>query len=163
MDHLVNRETPAQKQVWKRKILELREDSNQIRRQGEHYDRMVHDNLRQQRERDELLTRRRKRRTSAEVGDEYNELNHLATEAQSLNQSHVMVDDLLASGQASLNGLVEQRQRMRGIKRVVFDIGNRLGITNSTMRIIERRDISDAYLVLAGMIVTCLVIYFCWF
>jgi hypothetical protein len=27
------------------------------------------------------------------------------------------------------------------------------------MKIIERRDITDAYLVLAGMIVTCFVIY----
>lgn len=158
MEQLVLRETPAQRQVWKRKILELREDAQAIRRQGEHYDRMVNANVRQQRERDELLTRRRSRAAGAE-GD----MQNLAEEAQSLDQSQMMVGDLISSGEASLTGLVEQRQRMRGVKKVVFDIGNKLGITNSTMRVIERRDITDAYLVFAGMIVTCIVIYFCWF
>jgi Golgi SNAP receptor complex protein 2 len=158
MDNLVTRETPAQREVWKRKILELREDARSIRRQGEHYDRMVHANVRQQRERDELLTRRRKRGTGGE-----HDMNNLAEEAQSLDQSQNVVGELLSSGQASLGGLVEQRQRLRGVKRVVLDIGNRLGLSNSTMRIIERRDITDAYLVFGGMIVTCIVIYFCWF
>jgi hypothetical protein len=36
-------------------------------------------------------------------------------------------------------------------------MGNKLGLTQSTMRIIERRDITDAYLVFGGMIVTLLV------
>jgi Golgi SNAP receptor complex protein 2 len=159
MDNLVTRETPAQREVWKRKILELRQDALNIRRQGEHFDRMVHANVRQQRERDELLTRRRKRENPGAEHD----MNNLAEEASSLDQSQNMVGDLLNSGQASLGGLVEQRQRMRGVKRVVMDIGNRLGLSNSTMRIIERRDITDAYLVFGGMIVTCIVIYFCWF
>lgn len=156
MEQLVLRETPAQRQVWKRKILELREDAAAIQRQGEHYDRMVNANVRHQKERDELLTRRKSR--TAE-----NDMQNLAEEAQSLGQSQMMVGDLLSSGEASLTGLVEQRQRMRGVKKMVVNIGNKLGISNSTMRIIERRDITDAYMVFAGMVVTCIVIYFCWF
>lgn len=158
METLVQKETPSQRQVWKRKILELREDSQSIRRQGQHYDNMVNSSLKQQRERNELLTRRRSRATGTE-----SDMQHLAEEAQSLDQSQFMVGDLLSSGQASLTGLVAQRQQMRGIKQRVFDIGTKLGISNSTMRIIERRDITDAYLVFGGMVVTCIVIYFCWF
>lgn len=158
MQSLVLKETPAQRQVWKRKILELREDSQSMRRQGEHYDRMVNSNVLQQRERNELLTRRRSRAAGAE-----SDMQNYAQEAQSLDQSQLMVGDLLSTGEASLTGLVQQRQQMRGIKRKVFDIGNKLGISNSTMRIIERRDITDAYLVFGGMVVTCIVIYFCWF
>lgn len=158
MQSLVSKETPAQRQVWKRKILELREDSSSLRRQGEHYDRMVHSNVLQQRERNELLTRRKNRAAGAE-----SDYQNYAQEAQSLDQSQLMVGDLLSTGEASLTGLVQQRQQMRGIKRRVFDMGNKLGISNSTMRIIERRDITDAYLVFGGMVVTCIVIYFCWF
>ena len=69
----------------------------------------------------------------------------------------------MTTGAGALNGLVDQRQRMRGVKRIVMNMGNRLGLTNSTMRIIERRDITDAYLVLVGIIVTCIVIYLCYF
>ena len=38
-----------------------------------------------------------------------------------------------------------------------------MGLSNATMRIIERRDVTDAYLVFAGMVVTLIVIYICWF
>jgi Golgi SNAP receptor complex protein 2 len=161
MGQLVHRETPAQREVWKRKIIELQEDSRSIRRQGEHYDRMVNSNIRQQRERDELLCRRRRRKSDGM--SEERDMDNLAKEAQSLQQSHQMVGELLASGEASLTGLVQQRQQLRGVKRVVLDIGNRLGLSNATLRIIERRDITDAYLVFGGMIVTCIVIYFCYF
>ena len=70
MEQLVHRETPAQREVWKRKILELREDARSIRRQGDQYDRMVHANVRQQKERDELLTRRRSRRGGATTDEQ---------------------------------------------------------------------------------------------
>lgn len=63
MENFALRETPAQREMWKRKILELREDAQSIRRQGEHYDRMVSSGVRQRRERDELLARRRNNRT----------------------------------------------------------------------------------------------------
>lgn len=163
MEQLVHRETPAQREVWKRKILELREDALSIRRQGDQYDRMVHANVRQQNERAELLTRRRRSRQGGGTTTDEQDLNHLADEAQSLHQSTLMVDDLMTTGAGALNGLVDQRQRMRGVRRIVMNMGNRLGLTNSTMRIIERRDITDAYLVLAGIVVTCIVIYVCYF
>ncbi|CAB9500432.1 SNAP receptor complex member 2 [Seminavis robusta] len=161
MDQLVQRETPAQREVWKRKILELREESKSLRRLGEDYDRRMNANLRHQRERDELL-RRRKQRTPHSNIDE-RDMSNLADEGKSLQQSQLMVSEIIASGEASLNGLIEQRQRLGGITRTIFDIGNRLGLTQSTMRIIERRDITDFYLVVAGMVVTLIVLYLVWF
>jgi Golgi SNAP receptor complex protein 2 len=157
MDDLVLRETPQQRDVWKRKIAELRNESASLQTKGQAADRARTTNT-YQREREELLRRRRRR-----VGDE-GDLQDLADESQSLEQSQFMVGSLISQGEASMGNLVDQRQRMRGtLHRVVVDMGSRLGLTQSTMRIIERRDITDAYLVLAGMIVTCLVIYFVWF
>eukprot|EP00542_Grammatophora_oceanica_P020461 CAMPEP_0194041226 /NCGR_PEP_ID=MMETSP0009_2-20130614/13125_1 /TAXON_ID=210454 /ORGANISM="Grammatophora oceanica, Strain CCMP 410" /LENGTH=202 /DNA_ID=CAMNT_0038684631 /DNA_START=62 /DNA_END=671 /DNA_ORIENTATION=+ len=161
MEQLVHRESAAQRSMWNRKILELRQDSTTLRRQGEQFDRMVHTNVRQQREREELL-RRRRRPTQNGKADE-RDMGNLAEEAQSLQHSTQKVEEILVSGQASYENLVDQRGRMRNVRRAVMNIGNRLGLTNATMRIIERRDITDAYLVLAGMIITCIVIYFCWF
>ncbi|KAL7549378.1 hypothetical protein ACHAWF_012648 [Thalassiosira exigua] len=160
MENLAHRETPAQREMWKRKILELREDGQSIRRQGEHYDRMVSAGMRQRRERDELLARRRRNRSGGRDADE---MQQLTEEADSLANSHGMMNDLLASGQANLSSLVGQRQRMRWVNRKMLDIGNKIGLSNSTMRMIERRDATDAYLVFGGMIVTLLVIYFLYF
>lgn len=161
MEDLVLRETPAQREVWKRKIQELREDANSIRRQGEHYDRVVNTNVRHQKERDELLSRRRQRKeySSAEERD----LSNFADEAQSWQQSQYMMSDLLANGEASLNHLVRQRQQLHGVTRFLGQISDSLGISNATMKVIERRDVTDAYFVLAGIIITCINVYFVWF
>ena len=163
MENLALRETPAQREMWKRKILELREDSQSIRRQGEHYDRMVSAGVRQRREREELLARRRHNRTNGRGGGDADEMQQLAEEADSLTNSHGMMNELLASGQANLTNLVGQRSRMRWVNRKMFDIGNKIGLSNSTMKMIEKRDATDAYLVLGGMVVTLLVIYFLYF
>lgn len=161
MDELVLRETPAQREVWKRKIVELREDAKSLRRLGEDHDRKMNANLRHQRERDELL-RRRKQRTSHSNTDE-RDMENLADEGKSLQQSQYMVSDLIGSGEASLNALIEQRQKLGGITGMLMSIGNRLNLSQSTMRIIERRDITDAYLVFGGMVVTLIVLYLVWF
>ncbi|KAK1733823.1 Golgi SNAP receptor complex member 2 [Skeletonema marinoi] len=160
LENLLNRELPAQREIWNRKILELREDASSTRRQGQMYDRMVSSGIRQRRERDELMARRRKNRTN---NGDVDEMQQMVEEGDSLASSHNMMNDLLASGQASLSNLVGQRQRMRWVTRKMFDIGNKVGLSNSTMRMIERRDATDAYLVFGGMIVTMLVIYFLYF
>ena len=161
MEQLVLKETPAQREVWKRKILELRQDLSAIRRQGENYDRLVNTNVRHQKERDELLTRRRQRavHNSAEERD----MANLADESKSWQQSQYMVNDLINNGEASLNSLVSQRQNLGSIGKFLGQIDDSLGISNTTMKVIERRDVTDAYFVAGGMVITCIVIYFVWF
>lgn len=161
LEQLLARETPSQREIWRRKILELREDASSIRRQGEYYSRMVNSNLLIQKEREELLTRRRRRRDVG-MGDAESGMQDLAEESTSLATSQNMVGDLLMSGQAQLNSLIDQRRRMRGVKKMVLNIGNTLGLSSQTMRMIEKRDENDMYLVFAGMFVTCIVIYIVW-
>jgi Golgi SNAP receptor complex protein 2 len=152
MDDLLLRETTAQRPIWKHKIQELRQEAAQLQQQGQQQFQTSH----YQRQRDELLRRRRK-------NPQDNDLTNLAEESQSLESSNYAVLGLISQADASYQELVEQRQRLRGVSKIVVDIGNALGITQSTMRIIERRDITDAYLVAAGMVITLLVIYFVWF
>lgn len=162
LEQLLSREMPSQREIWRRKIMELREDASSIRTQGEYLSRMMNSNLRIQKEREELLTRRRRRRDVG-LGDAESAMQDLAEESTSLASSQNMVGELLMSGQAQLNSLIIQRQRMRGVKRMVLNIGNTLGISNKTMAMIEKRDENDMYLVFGGMFVTCIVIYIVWF
>ena len=157
MESLVTRETPAQREMWKRKIHEVRQNTYDIRKQGEHFDRNFSFNLRQQRERDELLTRRRIR-SKNQSG-----MEDLTEEYQSIHSSQNMMSDIIGSAESTYTSLRDQRNRFAGISKVLVDIGNVIGITSATMRVIEKRDVSDAYLVAAGMVVTLIVIYFCYF
>lgn len=44
----------------------------------------------------------------------------------------------------------------------VLDIANRLGLSSSLLRVIERRDTVDFWIVIAGMVVTVLFLYGCY-
>jgi Golgi SNAP receptor complex protein 2 len=161
MDELVKLEAPEQRETWKRKIGELRIEAKTLLQQGQAaaYSARASSTSRYLRDRDELNLRRRKIR---QPGDE-SDMQNLADEGRSLEQSAIMVNGLLSQGEASLGSLVEQRQRLRGVRGVAASISDTLGLTNATMKIIERRDITDAYLVAAGMVVTLIVIYIVWF
>jgi len=161
MEQLVLRETPQQRDGWKRKILEIREEQSRIQREGEKYDRIVTTSVRHQRERDELLTRRRRGRKDMSAGER--DMQNLADEGASWQQSHSMVNDLIANGEASLDALVGQRQRLSGVNRFLSRIDDTLGVSDATMKMVERRDITDAYFVFGGMVITCITFYIVWF
>lgn len=164
MEQLLLRETPAQRQVWKQKITFTRQEAANLQQQAQAAESYyASSQLRNPyashvRDREEVLRHRRQRRGAAE-----DDMQNLAQESQSLQQSQSAVMSLISQGQESLDGLYRQRQQLRGVRRFVVDIDSALGLSQSTMRIIERRDITDAYLVAAGMVVTLIVIYIVWF
>ncbi|KAL7578065.1 hypothetical protein ACA910_015000 [Epithemia clementina (nom. ined.)] len=174
-EELVLRESPGQREKWKRKIGDLKQVSAHLREQGQAAERHYQQQQQQQKsssssstyqsERQELLLRRRKGNTndSSSTPSTESDLHWLASEGESLESSHRLVNSLIDQGSANLSNLVRQRQQLRSVRGMLHNMGNRLGLTQSTMRIVERRDITDAYLVAACMAVTCLVFYLVWF
>lgn len=84
-------------------------------------------------------------------------------ENDSLNRSGAMLNDYIGSGRETLAELTSQRERLKSVQTKVYDILNLLGISNSIMRAVEKRDFYDKLLVFGGMvaiIVLLLVIYF---
>jgi golgi SNAP receptor complex member 2 len=154
MDVLVLKETPDGRIMWKRKITELRQDMADMekRQKVTSY----------QNQRAELLLRGR-RGGNNRGEDNRTEMEQLAREGQHWQSSAGMVDDIIQTADASYASLRDQRQRLRGASRVVADMADALGLTQTTMKIIARRDITDAYLIAAGMVVTLIVLYVTWF
>jgi len=158
METLVLRETPSQREVWKQKIRELRSEGQTLTERGRSLETASNRlNGSYQRQREELLRRRRPGK------DDESEMQRLVGESQSLENSRNAVVGINAQLESNLMHLAEQRQKLRGVNRVIAEIGNSLGVTQATMRIIERRDVTDGYLVGAGMVFTIIVIYVVWF
>jgi Golgi SNAP receptor complex protein 2 len=68
------------------------------------------------------------------------------------------VDDLLQSGAGILENLRDQRVTMKSAHRRLYDIANTLGLSNTTMRFIERRAYQDQFILFGGMVFTLIVI-----
>jgi Golgi SNAP receptor complex protein 2 len=68
------------------------------------------------------------------------------------------VDDLMQSGAGILESLRDQRVTIKGAHRRLYDIANTLGLSNTTMRFIERRAYQDKFILFGGMVFTLIVI-----
>lgn len=73
--------------------------------------------------------------------------------------AHRGVDDMLMTGSSALENLRSQREKLKGAHKRILDIGNTLGLSNHTMRLIEKRISEDKYVLYIGMAVTLLIIF----
>lgn len=120
--------------------------------------------------------------------DSGNGAMYAAQESESLQRSSQMVSDLTGLSQSILGDLGEQRNRMKvrfvlllsggemvevterlllfvvwqNVRTKLLDIANRLGLSSSLLRVIERRDTVDFWIVIGGMIFTLVFLYVCY-
>ncbi|EFA03370.1 probable Golgi SNAP receptor complex member 2 [Tribolium castaneum] len=78
----------------------------------------------------------------------------------SLQNSHRGVDEMLHTGVNALESLRSQRLTLKGAHRRIMDMANTLGLSNHTMRLIEKRAGEDKYILILGIVITLLVIVF---
>lgn len=81
-----------------------------------------------------------------------------------MNNAHAGVDEMINTGQNVLGNLRSQRDTLKGAHKRILDIGNTLGLSNHTMRLIERRIQEDKMVLFGGMAATLtfmiLVVYY---
>ncbi|CAK1599861.1 unnamed protein product [Parnassius mnemosyne] len=103
-------------------------------------------------DREQLLSRR--------FGHDHTAINvdFLAQEQVSLQNSHQNVDEMLHTGSNILQTLRYNRDTLKGAHRRLIDLANTLGLSNATISLIERRVTQDKYVLFGGMVVTLTVI-----
>mmetsp|Transcript_38945 Transcript_38945/g.90841 ORF Transcript_38945/g.90841 Transcript_38945/m.90841 type:complete len:218 (-) Transcript_38945:130-783(-) len=81
---------------------------------------------------------------------------------KSLKRSMAAVDDLEARGMHMMSSLSGQKEMLKGAHKKVLDVMNTLGVSNSLIRVIERRQTMDLVWMLVGMVVTIVVLAVTW-
>lgn len=81
-------------------------------------------------------------------------------ENSSLGHSSRMMNDYLSQGQETLGNLLSQRERIKSVQRKVLDILNYLGLSNTIIKVVERRDTVDKWIVYSGMVLITFTIFF---
>jgi Golgi SNAP receptor complex protein 2 len=73
-----------------------------------------------------------------------------------------MVDELHEMGTKALQSLGTQRNTLKNAHRKALDVANILGMSSSLLKIIERTDKVNAYVVYGCMVFTVLVVVLIW-
>uniref|UniRef100_A0A8C4PZA5 Golgi SNAP receptor complex member 2 n=1 Tax=Eptatretus burgeri TaxID=7764 RepID=A0A8C4PZA5_EPTBU len=153
LDVLARKELPSQKQKAKLRVQQLQYDVMHLRAALEACQQRREQRELREREREELL----KKPFSTNDADTAIAMDEALQVNTSLHNVHHGLDELLGSGRGILDGLRDQRQTLKGARTKLLDLANTLGLSNTVMRLVERRGGQDRVIVVVGMIVTCIV------
>lgn len=69
------------------------------------------------------------------------------------------IDQMIDHGENVLKHIQNQNDFLKDVKRKILNVTNSLGLSNSLIGIIERRNTSDKYVLFGGMIITCVIMF----
>ncbi|GKT59809.1 vesicle transport V-SNARE protein [Colletotrichum tofieldiae] len=92
-------------------------------------------------------------------GNDVTREQHALREQNFFANTNSALDEYIARGQAVLGDLGTQREMLKNTQKRLYSVGNTLGISGDTIRMIERRAKEDKWIFWAGVIIFFL---FCW-
>eukprot|EP00742_Colponemidia_sp_Colp-10_P006871 GILJ01007366.1.p1 GENE.GILJ01007366.1~~GILJ01007366.1.p1 ORF type:complete len:212 (+),score=21.81 GILJ01007366.1:65-700(+) len=150
LEQLVQLESGSKRDTWRRRVEALAADNAQLRGSLDKHLGLIYRHKREEEDRQRLFERRSQDGTAVSA---------YIREHNSLKEQNNLIDGIFETGRSVLTTLSSQGATLKGAQRRVLDIANVLGLSNSLMRVIERRHSVDKWLVLGGMIVTLLVFW----
>jgi golgi SNAP receptor complex member 2 len=150
LDKLVEKESKTRRSDMKRRVQHLRSAYENLVSSLENYDKRRY-------QKDYSLQKHELFGKYSNGDPEIDDLE--MAESSSLIKSQTMLNDYLNTGRETLGELLSQRERLKSVQTKVLDILSLLGISNSIMRAVEKRDTFDKYLVFGGMAITLIILF----
>ncbi|KDP39662.1 hypothetical protein JCGZ_02682 [Jatropha curcas] len=144
-----------QRDLWKRKVEQVAEEAEALKQSLDRYLLRNQRKMREAQERAELLGR-----ANGESAHVLRIFDEEAQAMQSVHNSKRMLEESLSTGSAILSKYSEQRERLKNAQRKALDVLNTVGLSNSVLRLIERRNRVDKWIKYMGMLITLVVLYF---
>ncbi|KAK9823145.1 hypothetical protein WJX72_000581 [[Myrmecia] bisecta] len=153
----VVRESADKRDLWKRKVeLVVEEEEALSLALHKHTHRQRRRQVEDQ-ERYELLERRGNASTSWQVGD-----GDTAPLQGYVQNSKRALEEAFQTGTQVLTNMAGQRERLKSAQRKMLDVLNSVGLSDSLLRVIERRQKSDNYITYGGMVLTLVLLIGLW-
>ncbi|CAL8315029.1 unnamed protein product [Arctogadus glacialis] len=155
LEILASKEPPNRRQNAKLRADQLKYDIQHLQTGLRNFQHRRYQRDAQDREREELMSRT----FTTNDADTSIPMDETLQMNSNLNNAHQGMDDLLGSGSSILNGLRDQRGTLKGTHKKMLDVANMLGLSNTVMRLIERRATQDKLIMVGGMLLTCVIIF----
>ncbi|KAI7838538.1 hypothetical protein COHA_007681 [Chlorella ohadii] len=146
------REPAAKRDLWKRKVEQVAEEADALRAG---MDRFGH---RQQRRHVEEAQRRELMERGAGGGGPLMDVDAEMKAARHVHRSKQVLEEAYETGVGIIGAMSGQRDRLKATHRKVLDVLNRIGLSDSVLRLAERRQRLDKLLVYGGMLLTLLLV-----
>ncbi|KAF5175414.1 Membrin-11 [Thalictrum thalictroides] len=147
-----------QRDLWKRKVEQVAEEVDSLKESLDKHTQRVQNRMKEAKERAELIGRSNGE-SSHHVLRIYDD-ERVAME--SARKSSIMLEDAYSTGVAILSKYAEQRDLLKRAQRKALDVLNTTTLSNSVLKLIERRHRVDKWVAYTGMALTVIVVYAFW-
>uniref|UniRef100_A0ACD5X5N9 Uncharacterized protein n=1 Tax=Avena sativa TaxID=4498 RepID=A0ACD5X5N9_AVESA len=153
------RSIPAkgQRDIWKRKVEQLSEEVDSLKDTLHKHSLRQRKRILEAKERAELFER-----ANGESSHILQIFDDEAQARQSARNSSRTLDEAFATGVAILEKYSDQRERLKRVQRKALDVLNIVGLSNSVLKLIERRHRVDKKIAYGGMIITVVLMVAFW-
>eukprot|EP00300_Choanocystis_sp_HF-7_P039594 c5911_g1_i1.p1 GENE.c5911_g1_i1~~c5911_g1_i1.p1 ORF type:complete len:218 (+),score=52.19 c5911_g1_i1:30-683(+) len=151
LDKLLNHEPSAQRAILKRRLDSLFDECDTLTASVNKLRDADFMRRREEHQRNELLGSYNRVRSN-------NGVELLVNESGSLKRSERGLQELLDRGAAMFTVLHHQGESIKNVHRKIIDVANVLGLSENTIRAIERRLVTDRWIVYGGMFLTSIVL-----
>ncbi|XP_010872864.1 Golgi SNAP receptor complex member 2 [Esox lucius] len=155
LEILASKEPPNRRPNAKLRVDQLKYDVQHLQTALRNFQHRRYTREAQDREREELMSRT----FTTNDADTSIPIDETLQFNTNLNNAHKGMDDLLGSGSSILTGLRDQRGTLKGTHKKMLDVANMLGLSNTVMRLIEKRATQDKFIMIGGMLITCVVLF----
>ncbi|KAL8147459.1 membrin-11-like [Apium graveolens] len=146
-----------QRDLWKRKVEQVAEEADSLKDSLDKYFQRHQRRMQEAHDRAALLGR-----ANGESSHVLRIFDEEAQAMQSARNSSRMLEEANATGVAILSKYAEQRDRLKKAQRKALDVLNTLGLSNSVLRLIERRNRVDQWIKYAGMALSIIILIAFW-
>ncbi|KAK7854177.1 membrin-11 [Quercus suber] len=143
----------SHRDLWKRKVEQVTEEAESLKQSLDKYFLRNQKRTMEAKERAELLGRANGESHILRIFDEE------AQARQSVRSSARMLEEASLTGEAILSAMSGSRNNAH---RKALDVLNTVGLSNSVLRLIERRHRVDNWIKYAGMILTLAIVFIIW-
>ncbi|RLN17947.1 membrin-11-like [Panicum miliaceum] len=147
----------GQRDLWKRKVEQLSEEVDSLKETIDRHTLRQQKRILEAKERAELFER-----ANGESSHVLRIFDDEAQAMQSARSSSRMLEEAYETGVAILHKYADQRDRLKSAQRKALDVLNTVGLSNSVLKLIERRHRVDKWIAYAGMIITVVVMIAFW-
>ncbi|KAK1645466.1 hypothetical protein QYE76_063271 [Lolium multiflorum] len=153
------RSIPAkgQRDLWKRKVEQLSEEVESLKETLDKHSFRQRKRILEAKERAELFER-----ANGESSHVLQIFDDEAQARQSARTSARALDEAYETGVAILQKYSDQRDRLKSAQRKALDVLNTVGLSNSVLKLIERRHRVDKKIAYGGMILTVVLMVAFW-
>lgn len=152
----VVKESTAKRDIWKRKVEQVSEETDALRAALDKHTGRQHRKQVEEQQRQELLQR------SHGAVDYMSQRDADSQSMSYLDNSKRVVEEALQTGTAVLQNMSGQRERLKAAKTKALDVINSLGLSDSLLRVIERRQRMDKLITYGGMVVVVVFLILLW-